>query len=168
MESFPCYYLPLIFFPFCYFSHLLSMEPWAAAKKLLVSVVVPTAPVRVPSQRSLAPSVTSVTRSLLIRAIMKWSWGCAQISWHLPYSWGRPLRKLCNKQIEERSRFMNSPIWRHYKHTWHSIDTIFVDRTLALRGIDYYYYYYYYYYVLFLIFNTILLCVRLYICTRTF
>ena len=30
-------------------------------KKLLVSVVVPPAPVRVPSQRPLAPSVTSVT-----------------------------------------------------------------------------------------------------------
>ena len=40
------------------------MEPWAAAKKkkkLLVSVVVPPAPVRVPSQRPLIPSVASVT-----------------------------------------------------------------------------------------------------------
>ena len=34
------------------------MEPWAAAKKL--SVAVPPAPVRDPSQRPLAPSVTSV------------------------------------------------------------------------------------------------------------
>ena len=43
---------------------LLSMEPWAAAKKkknLSFSVVVPPAPVRVPSQRPLAPSVASVT-----------------------------------------------------------------------------------------------------------
>ena len=40
---------------------MLSMEPWAAAKKLAVSVVVPPAPVRVPSQRSLSPSVASVT-----------------------------------------------------------------------------------------------------------
>ena len=41
---------------------LLSMEPWAAAKKKLsVSVAVPPAPVRVPSQRSVAPSVASVT-----------------------------------------------------------------------------------------------------------
>ena len=42
----------------------LSMEPWAAAKKkkiLSVSVAVPPAPVRVPSQRPLAPSVASVT-----------------------------------------------------------------------------------------------------------
>ena len=40
------------------------MEPWAPVKKkkkLLVSVAVPLAPVRVPSQRLLAPSVASVT-----------------------------------------------------------------------------------------------------------
>ena len=43
-------------------SYLLSMEPWAAAKKKLsVSVAVPPVPVRVPSQRPLAPSVSSVT-----------------------------------------------------------------------------------------------------------
>jgi hypothetical protein len=43
------------------FLYLLAMEPSAAAKKLLVSVAVPPAPVRVPSQRQLAPSVASVT-----------------------------------------------------------------------------------------------------------
>ena len=38
------------------------MEPWAAAKKKLsVSVAVPPAPVRVPSERPLVPSVVSVT-----------------------------------------------------------------------------------------------------------
>jgi hypothetical protein len=38
------------------------MDPWAAAKKnLLVSVAVPPASVRFPSQRPLAPSVASVT-----------------------------------------------------------------------------------------------------------
>ena len=37
------------------------MKPWAATKKLLFSVAVPPAPVRVPSQRPLAPSVASVT-----------------------------------------------------------------------------------------------------------
>ena len=38
------------------------MEPWAAAKKKLsVCVAVLPAPVRVPSQRPLAPSVASVT-----------------------------------------------------------------------------------------------------------
>ena len=38
------------------------MEPWAEAKKKLsVSVAASKAPVRVPSQRSIAPSVASVT-----------------------------------------------------------------------------------------------------------
>ena len=40
---------------------LLSMDPWAAAKKLEASVVVPPAPVRVLNQRPLAPSVTPVS-----------------------------------------------------------------------------------------------------------
>ena len=40
---------------------LLSMEAWAAAKKKSVSVAVPPVPVRVSSQRPLAPSVASVT-----------------------------------------------------------------------------------------------------------
>ena len=37
------------------------MEPEAVAKKVHASVAVPPAPVRVPSQMPLAPSVTSVT-----------------------------------------------------------------------------------------------------------
>ena len=37
------------------------MEPWAASIKLSVSVTVPPAPVRLYSQRLLAPSVVSVT-----------------------------------------------------------------------------------------------------------
>ena len=40
--------------------YLLSMEQWAAVKKLSVSVAMPTAPVLVPSQRPLAPSAASV------------------------------------------------------------------------------------------------------------
>ena len=36
------------------------MEPWTAAKKLSVSVAVPSDPVRVPSQRLFAPSIASV------------------------------------------------------------------------------------------------------------
>ena len=35
-------------------------------------------------------------RSLMIRVIMKWSGGCAQISWNLPYSWGKPRNPLSN------------------------------------------------------------------------
>ena len=43
-------------------AEMLSMEPWAAAKKKLPSsVAVPSAPVRIPSQRPLAPCVASVT-----------------------------------------------------------------------------------------------------------
>ena len=52
---------------------LVFMEPWAAAKK-----AVPPAPVRVPSQRSLAPSVASVM-SIANEMILE----AAQI-WHLP------------------------------------------------------------------------------------
>ena len=37
------------------------MEPWMWPRKLLVSLAVPPAPVRVPSQNPLAPSVMSVT-----------------------------------------------------------------------------------------------------------
>ena len=39
----------------------LSIKPWAEVKKLLVSMAVPPAPVRVPSQRLLVPSFASVT-----------------------------------------------------------------------------------------------------------
>ena len=37
------------------------MEPYAAVKMFHASVAVPAAPIRVPSQMPLAPSVTSVT-----------------------------------------------------------------------------------------------------------
>ena len=49
----------------CHWSHGLRL------KQLLGSVAVPPIPVRVPSQRPLAPSVASV----MIRVIMAWSWG---------------------------------------------------------------------------------------------
>ena len=67
---------------------LLSMEPWDAAKKSIkLGVAVPPAPVRVPSQRPLAPSVASVTSV----ANDKGDPGdIAQISWHLPYGRGKP------------------------------------------------------------------------------
>ena len=45
-------------------------------KKLVVSVAVPPAPVRVPSQRSLAPSVTPIT------SVANDKGDNAQISWH--------------------------------------------------------------------------------------
>ena len=80
---FLCYLLAFIFL-----RNLLSMEPWAAAKKkkLSVSVVVPPAPVRVPSQRPLAASVASTTSLANDKGDNDDPGGCAQISWHLLYS----------------------------------------------------------------------------------
>ena len=72
-------------------SNIIHSCPWSHGlrkKKLLVSVAVAPAPVRVPSQRPRAP-IGQLGRSLMIRVIMKWFWGCAQISWYLPYSWGK-------------------------------------------------------------------------------
>ena len=40
-------------------------------------------------------------RSLMISVIMKWSWGCAQISWHLPYSWGKPQKTSTRRPSDE-------------------------------------------------------------------
>jgi hypothetical protein len=51
--------------------NLLSMESGLRPKKLLASVAVPPAPVRVDSQRPLAPSVASVTLIVNDRVIMK-------------------------------------------------------------------------------------------------
>ena len=45
---------------YTYSDPLLSMEPWAAAKKAQTSVAVSPSPVRVSSQRPLTPSGTSV------------------------------------------------------------------------------------------------------------
>ena len=47
------------------------MEPWAAAKKNFFSVVMPPAPVRVPSQRPLAQSVASITSIANDMGVMK-------------------------------------------------------------------------------------------------
>ena len=60
-------------------------------KKLSVSVAVPPAPVQVPSQRPLAPSVASVTSVANDKGDNEIiSGGCAQMSWYLPYSRGKP------------------------------------------------------------------------------
>ena len=40
-------------------------------------------------------------QSLMIRVIMKWSWGCVHISWHLPYSWGKPQKTSVRRQSDE-------------------------------------------------------------------
>ena len=75
------------------------MEPWAAAKKLLVSVAVPLAPVRVASQILLAPSITSITNDKGDNEMILG--GCAQISWHLPYSWGKPRKTSARRPSDE-------------------------------------------------------------------
>ena len=58
--------------------------PWSHGlrpnKKLLVSVALPPAPVRAPRERSLTTSVVLVT------SVAYDPGGCAEISWHLPYS----------------------------------------------------------------------------------
>ena len=61
-------------------------------KKLSVSVAVSPAPVRVPSRRPLAPSVTTVTSVANDKDDNEINdpGGCAQISWHLPYSCAKP------------------------------------------------------------------------------
>ena len=56
---------------------LLYLEPWGQrTKKFQTSVAVPPAPVWVPSQRPLAPSVTSVTSVANDKVIMKLSRLC--------------------------------------------------------------------------------------------
>ena len=42
-------------------------------------------------------------RSLTIRVIMKWSLGCAEISWHLPYSRGIPQKTWARRPSDEGS-----------------------------------------------------------------
>ena len=61
--------------------------PWLRPENLLVSEVVPPAPVRVPNQRPFTPSVASFTSVTNDRNDnLNDAGGCAQISWHLSYS----------------------------------------------------------------------------------
>ena len=85
----------LAFFCAWFFFYLLSWnhELRPKKKKLTVSVAVPPAPVRVPSQRPLAPSGASVTSVANDKGDND-SGGCAKISWHLPHSWGKPPENL--------------------------------------------------------------------------
>ena len=63
------------------------MESWAVAKKALSQCCGAPAPIRVSSQRPLAPSVASVTSVANGKDDPR---GCAQISRHLPFSSGKP------------------------------------------------------------------------------
>ena len=90
---------------FCLKSNkVLSMEPWAAARKsfklvwwchqLLSGFLAKGHLLRVSCQSR---------RSLMIRMIMKWYRGWAQISWHLPYSWGKPQKTSARRPSDERA-----------------------------------------------------------------
>ena len=59
-------------------------------------MAVPPAPVRVPSQRPLAPSVTSVANDKGDNEMI-----CTQISWHLPYSCGKPRKTSARRLSDE-------------------------------------------------------------------
>ena len=57
-------------------------------QKLYVRVAMPSAPIRVPIQWTLFPSVTSVTSNNNINNEIRQE--CAQISWLVSYDWGKP------------------------------------------------------------------------------
>ena len=69
--------IPLFFFLFCVYGAI-----GCGQKKLHACEAVPAAPVRVPSQRALAPSVASVT-SVANDKDDNDPGGCAQISWQI-------------------------------------------------------------------------------------
>ena len=84
-------------------SSLLSMEPWAAAKKNFQLVWRCHQLMSGFLAKGHLPRVSRQSgRSLMIRVIMKWSWGgCAQISWHLPYSRGKPQKTSSRRLSDE-------------------------------------------------------------------
>ena len=77
--------------------------------KKLVSVAVLPAPVRLLSQRPHAPSVASVTVVANDKGDEMILGGCAHISWHLPYSRGKPqlgerlMKGLCDQPSPKMS-----------------------------------------------------------------
>ena len=83
-------------------SVLLYMEQWAAAKKSFKLVWRCHQLLSGFLAKGHLPRVSRQSRwSLMIRVIIKWS--CAQISWHLPYSWEKPqlgdrlVKRLCDQ-----------------------------------------------------------------------
>ena len=81
---------------------LLSMEPWAAAKKNFQLVWRYHQLVSGFLAKGHLPRVSHQShQSLMIRVIMRRSWGCAQISWHLPYSRGKPQKTTARRPSDE-------------------------------------------------------------------
>ena len=70
-------------------------------KKLSVNVTVPPVLSGFLVKGHLSRVSRQSRRSLMIRVIMKWSWGCAQISWHLPYSRGKPQKTSARRPSDE-------------------------------------------------------------------
>ena len=73
-----------------------SCCPWQRPKELLVSVAMPPARVWVPSQRSLAPSVASVTNDKGDNEMIP-----GAVLFHLPYSWGKPQKTSARRPSDE-------------------------------------------------------------------
>ena len=71
------------------------MEHGLRPKKLLASVAVPPAPLRVPSRRPFTPSVASVS------SVGNDKGDSVQISWYLSYSWGKPQKTSARRPSDE-------------------------------------------------------------------
>ena len=70
-----------------YLFYLLSMEPWAAAKKVISSVAVPLAPVRIPSRATCPNCYVSL---LILRVIIRWYRGLYTSLLSFTLRWGKP------------------------------------------------------------------------------
>ena len=90
------------------------MEPWDAIKKKTFSIAVPPAPVRVPSQRSLSPSVASVTsvandkgdNEMILRAVHR-SPGICLTAEGKPQLGDRLMKGLCDQSIPQMGSHPN-------------------------------------------------------------
>ena len=97
------------------------MEPWAAAKKLSVNVTAPPAPVRVPRQRSLDPSVASVTsvvdkddNETILGAVHRSSVICltAEENSRKPKLGDRLMKGLCHQSSPQMGPFPSNEVGR--------------------------------------------------------
>ena len=101
----------------------MSTEPWAAAKKLSVSVAVLPAPVRVKSQRPLAPRVTSVTNDkgdneMILGAVHKSPGICftAEENPRKPQLGDRLMKGLCDRNRLKWGPFPPNEVGRIAEH----------------------------------------------------
>ena len=93
------------------------MDPWPAAKKKhLASVAVPPAPVRVPSQRPLAPSVASITsvandmgdNEMILGVVHRSPGIClrAEENTRKPQLGDRLMKRLCDQSSPQKGPFL--------------------------------------------------------------